>query len=137
MPVIDFQHTPTGKVDSVYLTMDAPREYAGPNGDQKGEWVRLWSVPNAAVDTKLDPHSAADFVKATNKKGGTLGELYDRAAELSHERASKEGGIDHVKQSFYADYKRRHKGVAHPQEARDAGQRRLREAGIDFDLDQI
>lgn len=134
MPVYDFIHVRTGKVESVYLTMDAPKVYAGANGKQKGKWKRLWSKPEASTDTRIDPHSQKDFVRATGKGKGKMGDLWDRAAELSHERASRNGGVDPIKEGFYKEYSKRHKGTKHPEQVREEATRRLKAEGIDFDM---
>lgn len=109
--------------------MNDPKVYNGPDGKQVGEWKRLWSSPRAAFDTQIDPHSAADFVKATARGKGTLGELWDRSAELSAKRADKEG-VDPQKQSFYKEFSRRHGGKKHGQQVREEGVRALKERGI-------
>lgn len=134
MPILEFQHVKTGKVESVYFKPDQPREYNGPNGKQKGKWKRVWSAPNAAVDTRVDPHSQADFVRATAKGKGQMGDLWDRAAELSHERASRNGGVDPVKEKFYERYSKKHKGTRHPEQVREEATRRLKADGIEFDM---
>lgn len=93
------------------------------------QWRRVASNPQASFDTKMDPYSAADFVKATNKRG-VVGDLWDRSKEASLKRADKEGGRDPVKQQFYDAYAKRRKGKRHPQELKEEGTRRLKQKGI-------
>ena len=84
-------------------------------------YLRLYTIPNMAVDTICDPNSASDFVRATNKKG-TIGELMDRSAELSAKRADKEG-VDPVKEKFYDNYSKARAGSIHP----DVKKRKVKE----------
>jgi Ni/Co efflux regulator RcnB len=97
-----------------------------PDGTQ---WRRLAVKPQASFDTHADPYSGADFVKATNKKG-TIGDMWDRSAEMGAKRRDKEGGRDPVQQKFYDDYAKRRRGKRHPQELREEGSRRLKQKGI-------
>ena len=133
MPQYEFIHEKTGEIHTIILSMKEEKVYAGPKGNQKGQWKRVWSVPGASVDTVIDPHSAADFVKVTNKKGGTMGELWERSAELSAKRADKEGGIDPVKQGYYDRFAAKRRGKKHPQQVREETVRMAREAGINIE----
>lgn len=136
MPLYTFEHIATGRIEEAFFHMDDTKVYSGPNGDQPGQWRRYWGVPpSAAVDTVIDPHSEKDFVKVTAKHKGTMGELWDRSAELSQIRASKEGGVDPVKQSYYDQFTRKRGGKKHPQQAREEAARRLRERGINVEGD--
>lgn len=73
------------------------------------EWDRLYTIPQSSIDTKIDPYSSKDFVRATNKKG-TFGEIIERSAELSDKR----GGVnDPVKQQYYKDYSKKRGGKLH------------------------
>jgi hypothetical protein len=96
-----------------------------PDGTQ---WRRAATKPRASIDTKMDPYSSKDFVKATNKKG-TMGDLWDRSKEASLKRADKEG-IDPVKRSFYDDYAKKRKGKRHPQELKEKTSQQLKGTGI-------
>lgn len=102
--------------------------------DEKGvKWKRLVTNPQAAIDTKVDPYSAADFSKATNKRG-TVGELWDRSAELSAKREDKEGkGCDPIKNAFYENYSKKRKGRKHPDQVREESTRKLKSKGISID----
>lgn len=97
------------------------------------KWRRIATKPQAAIDTKTDPYSAKDFVKATNKPG-TLGDLYDRAAEASARREDKEGvGCDPIQQKFFDNYAKRRKGNRHPEERRRKALKDLKAKGISVD----
>ncbi len=133
MPLYLFEHTKTGEIHEVVYHMSETKDYRGPKGKAKvGVWRRVWSKPGASFDTvNIDPFSGADFVKATNKKG-TIGELWDRSAELSEKRAQKEGR-DPVKECFFDNYSKRRRGVKHPLQRREEANRQLAAKGIDID----
>lgn len=77
------------------------------------QWNRVWTIPNTSIDTKIDPFSSRDFLNKTNKKG-TIGDLQDRAQELSLMRKDKLGK-DPILEKEVANYKKKYK-VAHPSE---------------------
>lgn len=74
---------------------------------------RVYTVPQASIDTRIDPYSAKDF--RNKAKGKNIGELWDRSAELSAQRTAKEGR-DPVKEKFFKDYSKRRKGAKHPED---------------------
>ncbi len=96
------------------------------------KWKRVFTRPQASFDTRVDPHSAKDYVKATSR-AGSVGDLWDRSQELSQKRAQKEGGVDPVKQTYLKDYSRRHKGAKHPVQRRMEAEQSAKKAGIRVD----
>lgn len=101
--------------------------------DEKGmKWKRIFTNPQASFDTQVDPHSASDFVRATNKKG-VVGDLWERAGEMSAKRADKEGGRDPIKERFYKNYSKKHAGIQHPQQKREESVKKLANVGIKID----
>ena len=133
MPLYLFRNTKTDEIHEVVYKMTDTKDYRGPKGkDPEGRWARVWTKPLMAVDAvKMDPHSSQDFIRATNKKG-TIGDLWDRSAEWSEKRTSKEG-FDPLKQKWYKDYARRRKGKKHPQQRREESQKNLAKKGIQVD----
>lgn len=131
MPIYLFEHIETGNIQEVVFHMNEEKIYLGPDSKnpQPGKWRRVWTKPRMSVDTACDPHSAKDFVKATNKPG-SIGDLWDRSAELSAKRADKEGGRDPVKETYYADYAKKHKGKMHPTQKKEKGIEHLAKQGI-------
>lgn len=132
MPLYLFESLTTGEVHEVVFHMVDDKVYAGPKGDEKGQWRRVWTKPRASIDTRVDPFSAKDYLKATGRDG-SVGDLFDRSKDLSLAREAKEG-VDPVKQRFYADYSRRRKGRKHPQQAREEGVKGLAAKGIKLDF---
>ena len=74
---------------------------------------RVYTVPQASIDTKIDPYSQKDFKEKA--KGSTVGDLWDQSKELSQKREDREG-IDPVKTKFFEDYASKGKGNKHPQD---------------------
>lgn len=131
MPLYLFENTKTNEIHEVVYHMNETKDYRGPNGNAApGTWRRVWTKPQMAVDAiAIDPYSASDYVKATNKKG-TIGDLYDRSSELSKKRADREGGYDPVQEKFFENYSKRRKGKKHPAQARRDSLKKLKEKGI-------
>jgi predicted nucleic acid-binding Zn ribbon protein len=91
MPVYLYANANTGEVKEVFQGMNDPHVYEE-NGVQ---WERIYTVPQATFDTKVDPFSSKDFVKKTQGKG-TVGDLMDRAKEWQQDRADKVGADDPI-----------------------------------------
>jgi hypothetical protein len=87
--------------------------YSGINGDEDS-WKRVFTVPNASIDSHVDPFSSKQFVDKTQNKKGTYGDLLDRSAEMSDKRASLAGGKDPVKEKYFTDYSAKRRGAKHP-----------------------
>lgn len=109
--------------------MNEPKVYNGPDGTQVGLWKRVWLKPQATIDTHCDPHSESDFVKVTKKKG-VMGSLWDRSSDLSEARAQKNGGVDPVKEAFYANWSKKRKGQLHPEKRREVALKAAAKMGI-------
>ncbi len=124
MPIYLFQNPETDEVAEVVLGMNDPKVYQNDGVN----WVRIFTIPNASIDTQVDPHSAKDFVKATNKKG-TIGDLFDRSAELSEKRKEKIGH-DPLKEKYYENYSKTRKGKKHPDVIKREKTASLKKLGI-------
>ena len=65
--------------------------------DEEGtKWNRIVTSPNASIDTQNDG-THEGFMKYTQNKKGTIGELWDASREASEKR-SQEQGHDPVKE---------------------------------------
>ena len=107
MPVYVFKHPQTGEQLELIQKMQEPHVYV----DKKGvEWQRVWGTPNASIDSGLDG-SKENFMKYTQNKKGSLGDLWDASREAKEKRVKKEGR-DKVEEKFYKDFKKE-KGVNH------------------------
>lgn len=112
MPIYLYENQETGEVHEVFQNMKDPHVYFGPNGDEDG-WKRIYTVPQASIDSKIDPFKSTDFVHKTAAKKGTYGDLLDRSKELSEKRADLNGGVDPVKQDYFKKYSEERNGAKH------------------------
>jgi hypothetical protein len=80
------------------------------------EWKRVFTIPNASIDTQVDPNSISKFIDTTMNKKGSFGDMMNYSKELSHQRAEQNGGVDPVQQKHFADYSKSRKGAKHVDE---------------------
>ncbi len=125
MPYYLFENPEDGKVEEIFFHMNDDKRYFV----NHTEWKRVYTVPQASVDTQADPFSPKDFVKATNKKGGKYGDLLDKAAEMSKKREEKMG-VDPVKEKYLQDYSKTRNGLKHPEQKRREANEKLKKLGV-------
>lgn len=76
-------------------------------------WQREYTIPNASIDTKIDPLNPKEFVAKTASKKGRLGDMFDRSKEMSIKR-EKIMGRDEVKEQYKKDWSAKRAGRAYP-----------------------
>jgi hypothetical protein len=108
MPEYLFQNPITQEIRSIFFKMNDNKKFS----TEDGEWIRLYTVPNASIDVKLDPRSRNDFIRRTEKYS-TLGDLMDCSKELSEKREQKDG-VDSIKKEFFDQYSKTRNGAKHP-----------------------
>jgi hypothetical protein len=110
MPIYLFQNPETKEVKEVLQRMSEEHTYT------EGEvtWERLFTVPNAAIDSQYDCDSSESFKKNTNKRM-TIGDMWDESANQSQKRVDKHG-YDPVKEKTVKKYEKR-TGKIHPDKA--------------------
>lgn len=118
-PAYDFINDKTGEIKELVFTMAEEKIYIDETGYQ---WRRLFSVPTAGMDTKLDVWDANSFTKKTGNMKGNLGNLFDMSREASEKRAQEAGGIDPQKKE-YQDKKRKEIAEARRKNREDAKRR--------------
>ncbi len=101
MPLYCFTNSDESEYVDVFFHMNDNKVYVGPDGK---EWRRVYTSPNASIDSKIDPFSSRDFVEKTGRKKGNLGNLMDAAKDASLARAQKVGK-DPVREKWLSDYK--------------------------------
>lgn len=134
MPVHEFVNESTGKTVEVYVPINAPTSEHHTQMIEGVAYKRVYSAPLAAVDTSHGDATKEDFKRlTTNKKGLTVGQMWEMSAEMSQHRADKNGGVDTVKESFYKNYEKE-VGKPHPdiekKEKLKAANDHLRKMGI-------
>jgi predicted nucleic acid-binding Zn ribbon protein len=113
MPLYLYQNEKTGEIREVLQSMNEVHEYNGEKGNERN-WKRIFTIPQASIDTKQDPFSSNDFLDRTKSKKGTYGNMLDYSKELSEKRASINGGIDPIKEKYYQNYSKQRRGAKHP-----------------------
>jgi hypothetical protein len=111
MPLYTFMHPKTEETIDVFFHMSDDKKYT----DEKGvEWIRQYHSPELNSTGKTDAWNSKQFVEKTGRESGTVGDLLDRSAELSKERASQNGGVDPLKEKYYKKYSKERLGAIHP-----------------------
>ena len=107
MPIYLFKNPKTGKIISVFQSMNEEHTYF----DDGIKYERVFTIPNAQIDGDIDADSSEKFIEKTGKMKGTLGEIWDYSQELSNKRAAKNGGIDPVRQKAEEKYSKKRRGM--------------------------
>lgn len=109
MPVYIFQHPKNKRIIEIIQNMNDEHVYI----DEKNiRWNRIFTKPQASIDTQIDPNSSKEFVSKTAKRGMTVGEMMDLSAELSEKRGGTTGK-DEVRDKAEKAYKEK-TGKRHP-----------------------
>lgn len=111
MPIYLFQNPKNGKIKEIVQPMNADHVYS----EAGIKWERIFTIPQASIDTEIDAFSEDSFKKKTSNKKETLGDLMDRSKELSEKRQSI-AGTDPVQNKFFEDYSKTRKGKKHPKD---------------------
>ena len=113
MPIYLYSHPETGEIKEVFQGMNDVHQYE----EENVKFKRVFTVPQASIDTQVDPFSSKDFKEKICGKKGTIGELWDASAEMSAKRADKEGR-DVIKEKALADYSKERGGKRHISEVK-------------------
>ena len=101
MPIYLFE-SPDGEVKEIVQRMSEDHVYS----ENGVEWKRVFTVPNAAIDTQDDdPYSKDAFMKKTNKSM-TVGDMWDISQEMSEKRIKKDGK-DTIKEKKVKQYEKK------------------------------
>jgi hypothetical protein len=112
MPNYIYKNTETLEYRQILQTMKEAHEYFGEDGTEK-TWIRVFTCPQASIDSHIDPFSSKQFVDKTRDKRGTQGDLWDRSNDLSSQRAQLNGGVDPVKAKYFENYSKARNGAKH------------------------
>ena len=86
MPEYLFENPETGEVISVIQGIDEDHTYS----EDGLVFDRVFTVPNASIDSDIDPFSAQQFNEKTKGMKGTMGDMWDYSKELSDKRKKAE-----------------------------------------------
>ena len=90
MPIYIFKNPNANEYVEVIQKMSDEHVFIDDVGTK---WERVWTVPNASIDSIIKVDSSKQFAAKT--KGWSLGEMWDYSSDLSQERKSKRGH-DHI-----------------------------------------
>lgn len=92
MPLYSFKNTETGEIKDILQSMNDEHVYF----ENGVEWQRVFHVPTAGIDTKIDPFSKEKFVKKTEgiKK---FSDAWKISEEMSHARSERTGKKDEIR----------------------------------------
>ena len=128
MPLYTYFNSETEEYRDIVQKMSDAHEYFGEGGDE-ATWKRVFTVPHASIDSKIDPFKPEDFTRKTGGKKGTYGDLLDKSSELSSQRAELAGGVDPVKEKYFKDYSEKRRGAKHPSQMKSFESKNVK---IDF-----
>ncbi len=109
MAIYLYKNPQTGKIIEVFQSVNDKHEYSDESGIK---YERVFTVPNASIDSQIDPFSSRDFVSKTKDKKMSLGEMWDASKEASNKR-EKSQGKDSVKSKHFKNYSSKRKGIKH------------------------
>lgn len=109
MPLYIFRHPISGDTIEVVQRMKEEHIFIDEDGVS---WERVFTKPQSSMDTKIEANSSEEFVKKTRGKNYSLGELWDKSAELSDKRSGM-SGKDEVKNKSEQAYVEK-TGKPHP-----------------------
>ena len=94
-------------------------------------WNRVFTKPNASIDTKNDAYDDKKNLQKIANTKGTIGNMEDFAAEQSAKREEKLG-VDPIKQQTYEKYSKERGGKIHPQQRAEKAKQLTKEVMIKF-----
>ena len=111
MPFYTYINPDTEEVIDVAQSINENHVYIDKNGL---EWRRVFTVPEVNTHGTLKADTTEkQFSDYTKNEKGSIGDLYDRSAELSEKR-KKIYGKDPVKKKYFNDWSKKRKGKIHP-----------------------
>jgi hypothetical protein len=113
MPIYLYKHPATGEIIEILQGMNDEHIYF----EDGVEFDRVFTIPQASIDTQIDPMSSMDFVEKTGRKKGSIGDLWDASKELSSKRTDKIGK-DPIQEKAFDDYSKKRRGRKSLEETR-------------------
>jgi len=109
VPTYLYLNPKTGEVKEVIQRMTEPHVYS----ENGVTFNRVFTIPQGAFDTRINPESSKDFVNKMGRKTCKLGDMLDES-KIASERREKLMGKDPVKEKYFQEYSRKRKGKKHP-----------------------
>lgn len=109
MPIYTFSNPKTGEVKEILLKMSGPIIYS----ENGVVWTREYDFNIQVKGEKLNPWKKNDFLKKTGEMKGTVGDMWELSAELSHKREEETGQPDPIKKQYFKEYSKKRGGKRH------------------------
>lgn len=100
MMYYSYSHPDTKEVVEILQEINDVHEYVSEDGTK---YDRVFNSNICPAGLAVDPFSSKQFLEKTSGKG-TLGDVWDRAKEMSAMRAEKRGGVDEIADKAEKDY---------------------------------
>lgn len=101
MPIYIYQHPKTKEIKEVLQSIDSKHEFIDKDNVK---WNRIFTAPQINTDGSLNADcDEKKFSEFTKNKKQTIGDLWDRSAELSEKR-KKIYGNDPIKEKYKKDW---------------------------------
>lgn len=107
MPDYLYENPDTGEIISVAQGIDEEHSYS----EEGKVFNRVFTVPNASIDSDVDPFSAQQFTEKTKNMKGSMGDIWDYSAELSQKRKESNDGVDPIRKKSEEKYSKKRKGM--------------------------
>ena len=91
MPIYLFSNPKTNKIKHIFQEMNAEHTYS----EDGVMFERVYTVPNATIDSQIDPFSSQKFIEKTGTMKGTLGEIWDYYPTNLNATAGLPGWVNH------------------------------------------
>tara|TARA_R100001015_G_C4540353_1_gene104528 strand:+ start:222 stop:587 length:366 start_codon:yes stop_codon:yes gene_type:complete len=118
MPIYQFIHPETKEVIDVVQRMKQDHVFIDEHGV---EWQRVWSVPQASIDTQVDHNDKNAWMRKMENKRLTVGDMEAQGEQLSQKRAKENGGVDPLRRKYFDDWSKKRKGKKHPRDPKGGG----------------
>ena len=107
MPEYLFENPDTGEVISITQGIDEEHSYS----EEGRLFNRVFTVPNASVDSDINPFSSQQFTEKTKNMKGRMGDIWDYSSELSERRKKDNNGEDPVRKKAEKKYSKKRRGM--------------------------
>lgn len=125
MPIYIYKNPKTNEVVEIMQSMREDHVYR-----KDGiEYERVYTVPRASVDSVVDITNKREWLRYTDSRKGTVGDLMDLAAEASQKREGKLGK-DPVKEKYYENYSKARNGKKHPDIIAKEARKKIEKLGV-------
>jgi hypothetical protein len=114
MPEYLFENPKTKEVISVIQGIDEKHTYS----EEGKEFARVFTIPNASIDSSIDPFSSQHFTEKTKDMKGSMGDVWDYSKELSEKRKEITGGEgDPIRKKAEEKYSKKRRGMKYKEKS--------------------